>query len=74
MAYNRKNLLRRAQDIHNIVDEHAKHGASQEWIYKNKIYPIYKISRSRFYDYMKLWPEDELRRIEEAEKLQTKLF
>jgi len=52
--YNNINLLRRIVEIQDITLEHKAHGATQEWIYKNIIYPRYYISRPTYYRYLSI--------------------
>ncbi|BDD10884.1 hypothetical protein FUAX_33160 [Fulvitalea axinellae] len=60
MAYNRRNLLNRVLDVQNVVlayqDDHTN-----EWIFKNKIQPVYRISRRTFYTYLSIPAKRELR-------------
>jgi hypothetical protein len=52
--YNNINLLRRIIEIQDITLEHKARGATQEWIYKNIIYPRYFISRPTYYRYLSI--------------------
>ncbi len=74
MAYNRKNILKRIVDIQNIVLDHTSKGVSQEWIFTNMVAPSYHISRSTFYSYLSVNAKLELKKIEEAQKMQMSLF
>ena len=74
MGYNRKNILKRKIDIQNVVLEHKRHGATQEWVFENIVYPTYRISRRTYYDYLGENAKAELKRIEQVERMQTCLF
>lgn len=74
MSYNRKNQLQRIIDIQAIVLEHKTNGATQEWIYNNVIFPRYRISRARFYDFLGTNAKAELKRVLATEALQSTLF
>lgn len=71
MAYNKKNHLRRIIDIQNIYKKHSKHhqgGASDRWIFKNLIAPIYHISQATFYNYLAVPAQRELNEIIEQDE------
>ncbi len=78
MAYNRKNKLQLIIDIQRIVKEHCgigrEEGRTQEWAYKNIIYPKYRISRRTFYNYIHTPAGVQLERIQREEKLQLSMF
>ena len=74
MGYNRKNILKRKIDIQNVVLEHKRHGATQEWIYENIVWPTYRISRRTYYDYLGENAKAELRKLETCEKMQLNIF
>lgn len=52
--------IKQARKVQALVKRYGKHGTgtegghSQEWIYTNKIYPIFDISKVTFYDYLKI--------------------
>jgi hypothetical protein len=77
MAYNRKNILHKIIDIQTIYKE-----KSQKWdgeltdvrIYREYIAPVHHISKRTFYEYLGTNAMKELRDIDKAEKMQTKLF
>jgi len=52
MAYKNINRLRRIIEIQNITLEHTQKGITQEWVYKNIIYPRFFISRATYYRYL----------------------
>lgn len=52
MAYNNYNTLRRMVKVQDIVLEHKQRGATQAWIYRNVIYPMYDISYSTYNRYL----------------------
>lgn len=53
MGYNRRNKLELIIDIQNIVlEQKNRYGSGQDWIYYNKIYPVYRISRATYYNYL----------------------
>lgn len=75
MAYNRRNKLKLIIDIQNIVLEYKeKYGSGQEWIYYNKIYPIYRISRATYYTYLGINAKRELSKLTMQDKQQPLLF
>lgn len=74
MAYNRCNLLTLMIDVQNTTLEHTAKGVTQEWVYSNLIYPTHRISRRTYYTYLREPAKAELRKINEAKKLQTSLF
>lgn len=73
MAYTRKNKLTLIIDIQTLTLEHTKKGVTQEWVYKNLIFPQYRISRSSFYSYLGCNAKQELRRLS-TEPKQMQLF
>jgi hypothetical protein len=80
MAYNTRNKLLRAKMVQDIWADNSKNniggsgGCTDEWIYKNIIWPQLKISRSTFYAYLLISVEKELKRLEETQKKQLTLF
>lgn len=77
MSYNRRNILLKIIDIQNIYKKHSKNndgGCTDKHIYEKIIFPIYRISRSRFYDYLGTFAAKELKELEEAQKKQLELF
>ncbi len=77
MAYSGKNRLKRIIDVQNITLEHKQKGVTQEHIYWNIIYPVYRISKKTYYDYLGTNAKAELKKLEakeKAEKKQLKLF
>jgi hypothetical protein len=73
MAYNRKNRLQRIADIHDIYWEHESK-MTKRAIWKNYIFPLYRISERCFYNYLTIPAKRELKRIAEKEAMQTSLF
>ncbi len=73
MAYNRKNLLQRIIDIQEIYREHQKNGATDRWIYKNRIEPRYRISERTFYTYLTTSARRELEKLKQAEEAQMEI-
>lgn len=80
-GYNRRNFLLRVIDIQKIYTEHHERGCTDVYIYKNYIYPTYKIGRTTFYNYLATPAIKDLKLLEakmlcekrEAEK-QLKMF
>jgi hypothetical protein len=68
MAYNRKNLLRRAIKVQDIYLEHRDSGLSNREIYKRYIKYRWDITEATFYNYLALPAKRDLKRLEEAEK------
>lgn len=52
MPYRNVNRLRRIIEIQNITLEYTKKGMTQEWVYRNIIYPRFYISRMTYYRYL----------------------
>ncbi len=72
MAYNRRNFLLRVIDIQEIYKKHSKNnegGYSDKYIYETMIYPVYKISRATFYDYLKIYAAKQLKEMDEKKQL-----
>lgn len=74
MAYNRINLLTLMVDVQNIVLEHTQRGVTQEHVYREIVYPTYRISRRTFYSYLSTPAKSDLKKIKEVQKMQTSLF
>lgn len=74
MAYNRKNILKRMIDIQEIYLEKQAIGLNATEIFNRHIYPVYKISRATFYDYLATNAKKELKDLEAAEKAQLSFF
>lgn len=74
MAYTRKNRLQRILDIQQKTLEYTSQGVTQRYIYEKYIYPVYRISQSAYYNYLAIPAARELKRMEETDTLQTKLF
>ena len=74
MAYTRRNRLERIIDIQQIVLDHTNNGVTQEWVFENKIKPVYKISRSTFYAYLGTNAKKQLKDLENNFKNQLNLF
>lgn len=74
MSYNRKNILQRIIDIQNRVLEQKDRGVTQEWVYENEIFPVYKISRRTFYSYLNTNAKAEFKQLRRVEMQQPSLF
>lgn len=81
MAYNGKHHLQKIIDIQNIYLKYKEEGVTATFIYLKYIYPVYRISRSTFYNYMGRNAKHELTMMLKAEenkkkqkRLQGKLF
>ena len=74
MSYNRRNILQRQIDIQNLVLDHKARGVTQEWVYENLVFPVYRISRRTFYAYIGSTAKADIKKLDKAEKLQTSLF
>ena len=77
MAYNRKNILLRILDIQDIYKENSKHhkgGCTDRYIYRELIFPVYRISERTFYEYLSTNAKKELGDLLDAEKKQLSLF
>jgi hypothetical protein len=65
--YNRKNKLTLIISIQETTLEHTKKGVTQEWVYKNLIYPRFFISRRTYYEYLGYNAKQELRKLQDNE-------
>ncbi|WP_297096410.1 hypothetical protein [uncultured Draconibacterium sp.] len=74
MSYNRRNILQRMIDIQNIVLSHTNRGVTQEWVFENEIFPVYKISRRTFYSYLNTNAKAELKKLNKVAEMQPSLF
>ena len=77
MAFNRKNHLQKIIDIQGIYKRHSKHhsgGCTDRYIYRELIFPVYRISERTFYEYLATPAKKQLNDILEAEKKQLSLF
>jgi len=63
MAYNSKNHLRKIVEVQEITLNHSKFGVTQEYVYKHYIYPVYHISRSTYYAYLRRNAKRELKKV-----------
>lgn len=68
--YNRRNYLLRVRDIQNIYTEYHERGYTDVFIYKNHIYPTYKIGRTTFYSYLATPAERDLKELEEKLRME----
>lgn len=74
MAYNPKNRLERIIDIQNIVKKWQAVGLTNTKIFERHVYPVYRISKRTFDEYLGIPAERDLKRIKEAENQQLNLF
>lgn len=77
MSYNRKNILLRIIDIQSIYKKHSKNfdgGCTDKHIYEKIIFPVYRISRSRFYEYLRTPAARDLAELENQSKQQLQIF
>lgn len=74
MAYNRKNFLTRVLEIQELYKEKNKLGITNVKIHQDYIFPRYHVSRATFYEYLVIPAKRDLKKIDEAEKQQLKLF
>lgn len=66
MSYSKENRLQRIIDIQRITREHTDKGVSQIYVYKNYIWPAYRISIATFYNYLSTPAARELKKIEQS--------
>lgn len=69
MAYNRRNLLLRAIEVQNITREHTDRGVTQEWVYKNVIFPRLRISKRTYYTYLCTPAKMEIKKLDSAKQM-----
>jgi hypothetical protein len=77
MSYNRRNILLRIIDIQAIYKKHSKNfegGCTDRHIYEKIIFPAYRISRSRFYEYLRTPAARELQQLEADAQKQLSMF
>lgn len=63
--YNRRNFLLRVKDIQDIYTEYHRRGCTDKYIHETHIYPLYKIGRTTFYNYLTIPAVKELKELEE---------
>jgi disulfide oxidoreductase YuzD len=68
MAYNRKNFLLTVLDVQEIVLEKQKLGITNKRIYRDYIYPNYRISKRTFDEYLGIPAKKQLKEIENENK------
>lgn len=73
MAYNRVNKLTLMVDIQQMTLEHTAKGVTQEWLFNNKIKPVYRISHATYYNYLKVNAKAELKKLEKEKENQRQL-
>lgn len=77
MAYNKRNRLQRIIDIQQIHREHSKDydgEATDTWIWRELIFPQYRISKRTFDEYLVTPAQRLLKELEMADKKQLSLF
>jgi len=77
MAYDRKNRLLRIIDIQEIYKKHSKNhqgGCTDKHIFENMIYPVYRISRTTFYEYLSTPAKKQLKECTDTKPGQLTLF
>lgn len=67
MAYNNKNLLIKIIEIQGITMLHKANGATQKWIFENKIKEIHHVSERTFKNYLGRNAKYELKELERKE-------
>lgn len=68
MAYNKVNKMKRIIEVQQCFKQHYKPGMIIEHVYRENIYPTFKISRTTFFEWMKTPAETLLKEIEENVK------
>ena len=74
MAYNRKNLLRRAIKVQKIYIEHQDSGLPNREIFKRYIKDRWDITERTFYEYLTIPAQRELNKLEKIDNKQLHLF
>ncbi|WP_442795342.1 hypothetical protein [Pelobium manganitolerans] len=59
------NFNRKVLDVQEIYLHHSANGASNEWIFINKIHPSFHISRSTFYEYLTVNAKAKIKELEQ---------
>lgn len=57
------NFLKRVQIVQEIYQRHKQEGISDAFIYRNYVHPVVPISQDRFYAYLQISPQKELKSI-----------
>ena len=55
----------RVKDIQDIYTEYHRRGCTDKYIHETHIYPLYKIGRTTFYNYLTIPAVKELKELEE---------
>jgi hypothetical protein len=63
MAYNRRNKLLMMQRVIDVYLEHKKPGVSTAYVWREHIYPVYRISITTLYNYLNTPVGRELKRL-----------
>ncbi|MBL7868858.1 MAG: hypothetical protein JNM71_12660 [Flavobacterium lindanitolerans] len=74
MAYNKKNYYRRVIEIQSLTKDCQALGMTNVHIYETYIRNHYHISKRTFDEYLGVPAERELKKLQEIEDNQTKLF
>lgn len=73
MAYNRKNLLKRIIDVQEVYLHWQSVGLDNRTIWREHLYPTYKICEATMYNYLAINAKKELKDIIAAEAAQVKM-
>lgn len=74
MSYNRRNLLQRIIDIQEIVLKHKSIGITQQRIYEDYIFPVYKISFRTYNEYLGMPAKAQLKLLDKRKEMEPTLF
>lgn len=74
MAYNRRTFLKKVIEVQNITLEHTKRGATQRWVYNNLIADRFYICESTYNRYLSLPAKSLLKKSDEKDQSQLKMF
>jgi len=74
MAYSKRNKLERIIDIQSLYLEKQEIGLTPTVIFRDHIYPLYKISRTTFYNYLNTNAKRELAILDTQAANQISLF
>jgi hypothetical protein len=74
MSYNRVNILNKIIEVQELTLSLTRRGVTQEWVYKNLIYPKFYLSRTTYYKYLSTNAKREMEIIRSKKLKQLCLF
>jgi predicted transcriptional regulator YheO len=74
MSYTQKYLLQRIRRVNELYVDLSEKGITNEFIYHHHIKDQFNISRATFYEYLTVPYNIKIKRLEDDEKRQLRLF